>query len=184
MVRRENKTARILCRNVCLRVQACCPRNKKYAIFIFLGWARKINRAKISTFTVPSYFHIYKHLAVLSGDESYLHHSISMELCTLHWGLQHIMYFPKQICFGWCIRWKTVSKEKEKTNKVTPNVKSEWVDCPMCWNKAAFSVIFFHINILEQAYKGQEWSFLLLPCFVRNLQVVKILYKSMVPTFY
>ena len=27
MVRRENKTARILCRNVCLRVQACCPRN-------------------------------------------------------------------------------------------------------------------------------------------------------------
>ena len=27
MVRRENKTVQILCRNVCLRVQACCPRN-------------------------------------------------------------------------------------------------------------------------------------------------------------
>ena len=27
MVGRENKTARILCQNVCLRVQACCPRN-------------------------------------------------------------------------------------------------------------------------------------------------------------
>ena len=27
MVGRENKTAQILCQNVCLRVQACCPRN-------------------------------------------------------------------------------------------------------------------------------------------------------------
>ena len=51
MVRRENKTARILCQNACLRVQASCPRNSKHAKFIFLGWARKINRAKISTFT-------------------------------------------------------------------------------------------------------------------------------------